>query len=179
MLQRKFAYCRASGSFSGAIFLMPRWIANWRPISTTISLGRRKYSIASLELRNRKEYMPLDRAAPDEIGYVGRIDRVAPRVRALKQGREIGDLSFRAWPGLWDDQHLSGEDSLRLHDHNVNDRPLHALDTALACGRGIRHRGRPSVWKLLSQLEPACIPVLGSLGQLVHSAGKGGDPNSS
>ena len=33
-------------------------IANWRPISTTISLGRLKYSIASLELCNRKENMP-------------------------------------------------------------------------------------------------------------------------
>src|SRR3974377_1556059 len=35
---------------------------------------------------------PHDGPAPNEIGYVGRIDRVAPRVRTLEQGREIGLL---------------------------------------------------------------------------------------
>ena len=52
------------------------------------------------------------------------------------------------------------EDGLRLHDHDVHDRPLHALDAALARYRRLRHSGRTSVWELLFRLEPAGIPVL-------------------
>ena len=81
-------------------------------------------------------------------------------------------FSFWARLGVGDRQHLPGEDSIRLHDYNIDHRSPHPFDAHLACGRRLRDSAGAADWKLLFRLEPHGIPAVGSPGKSIHPDGK-------